>query len=961
MDGGVYDWIGDRRAGHGDLARGRLCARSREQARIGRLSDGIGHVEEGVLEAEALGQMLSQGLDAKRLGGVVAGGDDVQGELAGDGHDALGGFAGEERLGAGIGGLGHVVGAAAADDPEAGDGVGAGALDERGLAGDRGDLLGELRKRQPPVGQRGDETDGATAVRGEGLQLVASAEGLGEQGVVAELWVGVERQVVGGEGEVGVEEQLQPALQGGVDGGEAGPPEEAVMHEEQTGAAGGGELEELGVGGDAGVDALDLLGAGDLQAVGAVVLEGIGFEEGAGGSEDLGCGGGHGATITGAGDQRFRREPRLPKGLTAMERGNVNWLRLVALTLASAAVLCGALCASPALAAEGVTTPPELLSPQAAHAYGSPLPVEYVLPEAASPGAALVFTPEGGGAPTNRTLTEAERTAGTHSFPLDLHELVPDGKYVVSLSYQNLAKDPIASASVEKVTIKTVTTPPTLTSPVASASYKAPLSIEYTLPEAARTSSVELEFSGSGSVLTVLTLTASASTAGTHHFFLNPHDPGSDTTDVLEVGPGETIPDGEYTVTLRYGDQAGDPVASASASGVKLKTVTGPPVLTAPLAGQAFFEPFAATYSLPEAALTNSVRLVFTSVHGGGTKELTLTNTEAGEHTVEVAPSNPASKPGIASGPPELPADEYLLSLSYQDALGNTAASSTPIAVRITNGPPCALGTYSATGEAPCSEAPAGYYVSEIGATSAMECPAGRYTPEKGMTLCLPADPGHYVPGKAASAELECEAGSFASVAESTGCTPTPENTYSARGAFEPTPCPAGTGSGVGASSCSAVETPGDGSGGSGSAGSTGAGSKPAGPGAANPPSLVSPIGSAAARVTVKIAAGKHGASLARTRHQRYVLRCSATTTVLVRVNARVRAGRRHVSVAGRKRMVACRAGKPVEGVVSFGLTRVAKQLLKQHGASVRLTVLVYATGAAGRGRLASATVRGRR
>jgi hypothetical protein len=643
-----------------------------------------------------------------------------------------------------------------------------------------------------------------------------------------------------------------------------------------------------------------------------------------------------------------------------MKRGNLNWrrMRLAGLTLAAAMVLCGALCTSPALAGEGVTTPPELLSPVTAQTYGSPLPVEYVLPEAAAPGAVLTFVPEGegGGAPTLVMLTEAERTEGTHSVPLDLHELsLVDGKYKVTLSYRDLAEDPTASASVEEVTIKTVTAPPTLTSPAASTSYKAPLSIEYTLPEAARTSSVELEFSGSGSVLTVLTLTASASTAGTHHFVLNPHDPGSDTTDVLEVGPGETIPDGEYTVTLRYRDAAGDPAATASASGVKVKTVTGLPMLTAPSAGQVFFEPFGVTYSLPEAALANSVKLVFVGAHVG-TKELTLTNTEAGEHTVEVSPSNPLSKPGIAAAPPELPADEYELSLRYQDPLGNPVAASTPIAVRISNGPPCTPGTFSATGETPCAEAPAGYYVPEAGETSATECAAGRYAPEKGMTLCLPADPGHYVPAKGASAELECEAGSFASTTESTDCTPTPENTYSARGAFEPTPCPAGTRSGVGAPSCSLVEIPSDGAG-----GSSGSGSKPAVPGTGNPPLSVRPIGSAVTRVTVKIAAGKHRASLARTRRQRYVLRCSATATVLVRVNARVRAGRKHVSVAGRKRTVACRAGKPVEGVVSFGLTRAAKRLLKHRGARVRLTVLVYATGAAGRGRLASATVRGRR
>ena len=54
----------------------------------------------------------------KRLGGVVAGGDQVHAELAGERHRALGRLAGEERVRARGGRLGQVVGARAGDDRE---------------------------------------------------------------------------------------------------------------------------------------------------------------------------------------------------------------------------------------------------------------------------------------------------------------------------------------------------------------------------------------------------------------------------------------------------------------------------------------------------------------------------------------------------------------------------------------------------------------------------------------------------------------------------------------------------------------------------------------------------------------------------------------------------------------------------------------------------------------------------
>jgi hypothetical protein len=73
-----------------------------------------------------------------------------------------------------------------------------------------------------------------------------------------------------------------------------------------------------------------------------------------------------------------------------------------------------------------------------------------------------------------------------------------------------------------------------------------------------------------------------------------------------------------------------------------------------------------------------------------------------------------------------------------------------------------------------------------------------------------------------------------------------------------------------------------------------------------------------------------------------------------------VRAGSKHLALAARTMTLECKAAKPTEAVANFTLTSTAKQLLQKHGASVKLTVRVYATGTPARAALASATVRGR-
>jgi hypothetical protein len=105
---------------------------------------------------------------------------------------------------------------------------------------------------------------------GEGLGA-SEAEGRAYERVVADLGVGVERQVVGNEREVGAEQRREARLLGGSDRSRSLVPEDAVMAQDHLGVEGGRPLEQVEVGGDAADHELDLFRPRHLKSVGPVV------------------------------------------------------------------------------------------------------------------------------------------------------------------------------------------------------------------------------------------------------------------------------------------------------------------------------------------------------------------------------------------------------------------------------------------------------------------------------------------------------------------------------------------------------------------------------------------------------------------------------------------------------------------------------------------------------------------
>lgn len=116
----------------------------------------------------------------------------------------------------------------------------------------------------------------------------------------------------------------------------------------------------------------------------------------------------------------------------------------------------------------------------------------------------------------------------------------------------------------------------------------------------------------------------------------------------------------------------------------------------------------------------------------------------------------------------------------------------------------CAPGTYSATGEPPCTPAPAGSFVSAYGSTSATPCPAGTFSGFAGAAACTPAPLGYYVSAAGSTSATACPAGTFSAVTGAVACTAAPIGYYvDSPGSSSPTPCPPGTFSSVpGAAAC---------------------------------------------------------------------------------------------------------------------------------------------------------------
>ena len=115
----------------------------------------------------------------------------------------------------------------------------------------------------------------------------------------------------------------------------------------------------------------------------------------------------------------------------------------------------------------------------------------------------------------------------------------------------------------------------------------------------------------------------------------------------------------------------------------------------------------------------------------------------------------------------------------------------------------CAIGTFSATGNAPCDPASLGRFVAVSGSRAVVACQPGTYQNQTGQSSCIPASAGHFVSSSGAASQVACAAGTFQSQSGQTSCVSASVGYFVENsGALAQLPCPVGLTSAAGASAC---------------------------------------------------------------------------------------------------------------------------------------------------------------
>ncbi len=196
----------------------------------------------------------------------------------------------------------------------------------------------------------------------------------------------------------------------------------------------------------------------------------------------------------------------------------------------------------------------------------------------------------------------------------------------------------------------------TVASPAASTRYGDPLAVNYTISEAPSAFDTAITFDdGVGT---------------TYVRFLDNSAIGANARSV-------SVPDGAYTVAMRYSPSGGGPlVESDPITNVRVDTVTQAPTLTAPAASSVSGAPIAVSLTLPEAATPGSARLSFIPAVGSPVL-LTLADVTDGAQSWNLPVTGLGANANLTSASAStLPDGTYDVQLSYQDVYGNPAASS---------------------------------------------------------------------------------------------------------------------------------------------------------------------------------------------------------------------------------------------------------------------------------------------
>ena len=242
------------------IASGRRVKQFPRKLRGSQRLDRVWHLDEAVLDAEPLGDQLAEPADPEGLGGVVAGGDEVDAVLA--------------RRSPVAGSLGSPVISASRPSPAASSSVEApppetiptrriSAGPDSKTSGSRPVSFGDARRKAPR--RRDRSRGGGRSRRPAGRSTSPKRTGalepepLADQGVVADLGVSVERQVICRRPRSRRRATVRSRSASAGERPRAAVPEQPVVDDDELGPPVRRRPQQLEIGRDAGDHPLDLL------------------------------------------------------------------------------------------------------------------------------------------------------------------------------------------------------------------------------------------------------------------------------------------------------------------------------------------------------------------------------------------------------------------------------------------------------------------------------------------------------------------------------------------------------------------------------------------------------------------------------------------------------------------------------------------------------------------------------
>lgn len=339
------------------------------------------------------------------------------------------------------------------------------------------------------------------------------------------------------------------------------------------------------------------------------------------------------------------------------------------------------------------TNPALIISPSVGSVFTSntPFKLKYYLPDSLSSVTSITIA-----SPLNSVTYPILNTTRTIMEWAPVNALV-DGKYAVKVGYSDELLNPLATTSVDSILIKTKSATPSILSPIDGAIVNTIIYKDSITEVAAVADTLSISGFSTAGLYQLRKFALNASNLSNSLNYNLKTDP-SDGVNTLSLTGAALLPDGNYQLTRKHKDVFGNPHVTSNSVNITVKTVTSSPLLIAPLSNSTTSNLLTISFILPDKALSNSAKLIFTN--GTYSYQINLTPQDVSSiqsftWDITASPVNNLISSFSSNLTNGLPSGLYDISLQYQDFVGNSVQSSIQTSVKIVARPTSISGNLS--------------------------------------------------------------------------------------------------------------------------------------------------------------------------------------------------------------------------------------------------------------------------